>query len=355
MLDDVAYVDPPPGAETERTRVAAGDVLLSVTADLGRAAVVPKGLGRAHISQHLAILRTQTFEPRFLAAFLSLGPGRHQITSLDRGGVKSGLNFDNVRSLRVPLPPLPEQRRIADILDKADAIRRKRKQAITLTEDLLRSAFLDMFGDPVTNPRGWPQGRVEDLCSHVVDCPHTTPTYEGELRPHPCVRTADLQGGFFDWSTTRHVSETEYRTRVARLQPEAGDVFYTREGERYGIAAILPPGVAACLGQRMMLLRPNPVVATSEFLWASMNSPGVYRQATAEVGGSTSPHVNVKSIRRFVVCRPPVELQRKYGRACESAARARAAQQVAELHADKLFSALVQRAFGGQRELGAGL
>lgn len=352
MLDDVAYIDPPEGAEADRTRVVPGDVLLSITADLGRTAVVPTGIGRAHINQHLAIIRTHTFEPRFLSAFISLGPGRHQIARLDRVGVKSGLNFDDVRSLQVPLPPLAEQRRIADILDKAAAVRRKRKEVIALTEELLRSTFLEMFGDPAMNPKGWPRVNVEDLCSHVVDCPHTTPTYEGTVRPHPCVRTSDLQGGFFDWSTTKYVSEEEYRTRIARLQPVAGDVFYTREGERYGIAAILPPGVAACLGQRMMLLRANQDVATPEFLWASMNSTSVYRQATAEVGGSTSPHVNVKAIRRFGVVCPPVGLQRRFSEVCEAAMRVRDAQQAAHAQSDTLFSALVSQLFLGRQTVG---
>jgi type I restriction enzyme S subunit len=60
----------------------------------------------------------------------------------------------------IPLPPLEEQKRIVTILDKADAIRQKRQQAIALADDFLRSVFLDMFGDPVTNPKGWERIRV---------------------------------------------------------------------------------------------------------------------------------------------------------------------------------------------------
>jgi type I restriction enzyme S subunit len=155
-LEDIAFVQPPDGAEARRTRVQPGDVLLSITADLGRTAVVPEGLGTAHINQHLAILRVKDIDPHYLAAFLSLGPGRLQLKRLDRVGVKSGLNFDDLRSLRILLPLLPEQRRIVVILDKADTIRRKRAEAIRLADDLLKSAFLDMFGDPVTNP-GYPR------------------------------------------------------------------------------------------------------------------------------------------------------------------------------------------------------
>ena len=71
------------------------------------------------------------------------------------GAAQPGVNSSKLKELEIPLPPLPEQKRIAAILDKAAAIRRKRQQAIQLADDFLRAVFLDMFGDPVTNPKGW--------------------------------------------------------------------------------------------------------------------------------------------------------------------------------------------------------
>jgi type I restriction enzyme S subunit len=251
-----------------------------------------------------------------------------------------------LRQARVPLVGPPEQRRIANILEKADAIRHRRREAIAATEQLLRSAFLALFGDPVLNPKGWPSVRVEDLCSHVVDCLHTTPKYTGTQRLHPCIRTSDLQGGFFDWSTTKYVSTEEYEERVARLTPVAGDVFYTREGERFGIAAILPQKIPACLGQRMMVLRVDKAVATPEFLWATMNSSAVYRQAVAEVGGSTSPHVNVKSIRRFRTVCPPMSLQREYSKVYQGVMHMRSVHLAANASSETLFASLLEMTFG---------
>ena len=85
---------------------------------------------------------------------------------------------DFVKRFKIPLPPIEEQRRIAAILDKADAIRRKRKETIRLTESLLRSAFLDMFGDPVTNPKGWDWLKVADIISE--------PLQNGAYYPKDC-------------------------------------------------------------------------------------------------------------------------------------------------------------------------
>lgn len=113
LLDDIAFVDPPDTAEARRTRVQPGDVLLSITADLGRTAVVPEGLGTAYINQHLSILRTTALVPRFLSAYLASPIGQRQVSGRNRHGVKAGLNFGDVRSFTVPVPPLSLQRDFA--------------------------------------------------------------------------------------------------------------------------------------------------------------------------------------------------------------------------------------------------
>jgi type I restriction enzyme S subunit len=101
-LSDVAFVDPPATAEARRTKVQAGDVLLSITADLGRTAVVPDDIGEAFINQHLSILRSSKLEPRYLSAALSSRAGQAAIQKKNREGVKAGLNFDDIRTLEIP-------------------------------------------------------------------------------------------------------------------------------------------------------------------------------------------------------------------------------------------------------------
>jgi type I restriction enzyme S subunit len=104
-LTDVAYVSAPDSAEARRTEVREGDVLLSITADLGRTAVVPPNIGKAHINQHLSILRTKAVVPRYLSAFLASLAGQREVMGRNKQGVKAGLNFDDIRSFRIPIPP----------------------------------------------------------------------------------------------------------------------------------------------------------------------------------------------------------------------------------------------------------
>ena len=113
LLDDVAYVLPPDNAETIRTKVEAGDILLSITADLGRSAVIPDGFGDAYINQHLALLRVKKGSPLYYSAFIASEGGQRQIAALNKGGVKAGLNFNDVRALQIPIPPAQMQEKWA--------------------------------------------------------------------------------------------------------------------------------------------------------------------------------------------------------------------------------------------------
>lgn len=119
-LNDIAYVNAPESAEAKRTRVAPGDVLLSITADLGRTAVVPVNIGKAHINQHLAILRFKELNPVFVSYQLASNGGQSQFDRLNREGVKAGLNFNDVKSIQLTKPPLDLQQRFATIVESVE-------------------------------------------------------------------------------------------------------------------------------------------------------------------------------------------------------------------------------------------
>lgn len=144
-LDDVAYVAAPETAEARRTRVEPGDVLLSITADLGRTAVVPHGLGSAFINQHLSILRTRAIVPRFLSAYLSSPAGQRQILGRNKQGVKAGLNFDDIRSITVPLPPSGTQKEFLNRATSVETLIATSREALAQVEALFASLHYRAF------------------------------------------------------------------------------------------------------------------------------------------------------------------------------------------------------------------
>jgi type I restriction enzyme S subunit len=138
-LSDVAYVQAPATAESNRTRVRPGDVLLSITADLGRTAAVPEGIGEAYINQHLAIIRAARFDPRFLSSALSSPSGQRLILKRNREGVKAGLNFDDVRSVAIPDVGAKRQQEYGGRANAVDELKKSTLVAVEEAEKLFAS------------------------------------------------------------------------------------------------------------------------------------------------------------------------------------------------------------------------
>ncbi|MER8898824.1 restriction endonuclease subunit S, partial [Mesorhizobium sp. M0676] len=234
---------------------------------------------------------------------------------------------DFVRDFRLALPPPPEQNAIAAFLDretgKIDALMEEQKRLIELLKEKrqavishavtkglepdapMKHSGVEWLGDV---PEHWTIKPLKHMVSHVVDCLHTTPTYDGELL-YPAIRTADVERGVLLLQQAKLVSEDVYRERIQRLKPEEGDVLYSREGERFGMAALVPSGVNLCLGQRMMMFRVQPSGAPGFLMWA-LNSEPIYQEVLARTAGATAPHANISDLINFrVPCPPDAEQQ----------------------------------------------
>lgn len=136
-LRDRQHVTPPPNAEGDRTRLRAGDVLVSITAELGMVGLVPDEFGEAYINQHIALARPRPgADPRFLAWFFA-SPGKTQLLEMRRGVTKAGLGLDDIRNVPVLLPPLNEQRRIVAKLEALQARSRRARAALDAVPPLL--------------------------------------------------------------------------------------------------------------------------------------------------------------------------------------------------------------------------
>ncbi len=173
------------------------DIVFSRRGDVARFAVVGEreegwlcGTGCLRIR-----LKSSEISSDYLRHFLSLDSTRAWLEHNSRGVTMANTNTSTLRALPLRYPPFETQTRIAAILDKADAIRRKRQEAITLTEQLLRSTFLEMFGDPVTNPKRWPTVPLRDLAA-IGSGVMKGRDYTGvETLKRPYMRVANVQDG----------------------------------------------------------------------------------------------------------------------------------------------------------------
>lgn len=143
---DVQYVSPPESAESKRTKVKEGDLILSITADLGRTAVIPKNYGNAHINQHLALIRLKkSLNPTYAAFYFAMPFGNRLIQKKDKDGVKSGLNFTDIKDLGIYIPPLEKQEEFVRIFNKSEELKTNYQIHLSELQNLYGRLSQDAF------------------------------------------------------------------------------------------------------------------------------------------------------------------------------------------------------------------
>lgn len=236
----------------------------------------------------------------------------YDVTGLVNGATRQKLTQADMRKMEIPLPSLDEQRKIAAVLDKVSDLIAKRRQQLDKLNELIKARFVEMFGDPIENNRGWPTKTLDSVCKSIVDCPHSTPSYTSVNTGYMCIRTSTVKKNCILWDKIEYIPEQEYIQRIQRKKPEKGDIVYTREGAILGIAAMIDRDCNVALGQRSMLLSPDTTKCSPQFLSSAMNFDSFLRKALRGVSGSASPHINVGDIKAFSIIIPPLHLQQQF-------------------------------------------
>lgn len=269
---------------------------------------------------------------------------------LEAGFKGAGLKHTNKKYIdNICIEHIPNygiQDKVIRIFDEVQSVIDSRKEELLLLDDLIRARFVELFGDPIANEKSWPTKSLEDACRIIVDCPHSTPSYTTENTGFMCIRTSIVKKNCIMWDEIEYIPEDEYNKRIQRKKPEKGDVIYTREGAILGIAAVIDRDYNVALGQRSMLLSPDCLQCTPEFLSTAMNCDTFLANALKGQSGSASPHINVGDIRAFKMIMPPVEQQEYFSTFVKQVDKSKVAIQAALDKTQLLFDSLMQKYFG---------
>jgi type I restriction enzyme S subunit len=244
---------------------------------------------------------------------------------------------------KIYLPPLEEQRRIAAILDKADGVRRKHKEAIRLTEELLKSTFLEMFGDPENSV--YPVKTLNDVCSKITDGAHFTPTYTSTGVPF--LRVTDIQNDFIDWENVKHIPIEEHKELIKRCHPKRGDILYSKNGT-IGIPKIIDWDNDFSIFVSLALLSPKKEIILSDFLESFLRTPFALRQALSHTKTGTVSNLHLVEIRKVKLPVPDIHIQEQWILYKSEIHKMRNQLSGAFDESENLFNSLLQRAFRGE-------
>ncbi|MCU4396672.1 restriction endonuclease subunit S [Acinetobacter junii] len=321
-----------------------GSIIIPTRMALGKVVISEIDVAINQDLKAVLIKNNEVLDTKYLLWFLA--SNKENIASMGKGATVKGITLDQLKAIKVPLPPITEQRRIASILDKADELRQKRQQAIEKLDQLLKATFIDMFGDPVSNPKGWQAKSIDKICSNIVDCVNkTAPIVEYET-PYKMIRTTNVRNYKVDISSVRYVEKETFDKWNKRLTPQRGDVILTREAP-VGEVGILESNDSVFLGQRLMLYRVNLELTTPEYLLYFLMSDNLKIQYEQMSSGSTVKHLSVPQCSKWNILIPPIELQLKFSQFYKMIHTNLKLMRISYDKADTLFKSLQNQAFSG--------
>ena len=328
----------------EKYFVQSGDLLVSWSATLG----VFKWDGpNAFVNQHIFKVIPDRNKVDIQYLFYAIDSSIHEMERFTHGSTMKHINRGEFLSHKIPLPPLEEQRRIAAILDKADALRQKRKQAISLLDSLTQSIFLEIFGDLHNNTKGWNVETLESACDRITVGIVVKPASYYQEQGVPALRSLNIGINSLKLDDLVYVSASDNDGALRKSKLVEGDVVIVRTGQP-GKAAIVPKDLDGANAIDLLIVTPNTSKIAPQFLCTLMNSGIGKRIVLSEKRGQIQQHLNVGSLKSAQVPIPPISEQKRFVSVLKRLHHNTSLMQKAFAEQHKAFTSLQHRAFAGE-------
>ncbi len=202
-----------------------------------------------------------------------------------------------------------------------------------------------MFGDPITNPKGWKTGKLNEVCDRITDGTHQSPQWSTEGVPFLFV--SNIVEGEIDFNVSKHITEDCWESLTGRCPIEPNDILYTTVGS-YGNAALVRTTKKFCFQRHIAHIKPNHNKVNPEFLLGLMQSPGIKNQADRQVRGMAQKTLNLRELKEFEIFVPPRSEQDRYVSIRRKIERILNSYRECCNTKDYLFNSLLQKAFRGE-------
>ena len=353
-FSNVSYISEADHKEiSKRSKVDKGDILLAMIGTIGNPVIVD--IEKEFSIKNVALfkLSKSNIYPKYFKYLLDSSIISRQLDFEQRGGTQKFVSLKVLRNLLIPLPPLEEQKRIAKILDKAYEIRRKRKESIRLTDELLRSTFLDMFGDPVINPKGW---EVKTLGSQIKELKYGTNSKCSELQKNnniAVLRIPNIDNEKISWNDLKYTNLDS--KKISKLLLKNGDLLFVRSNgnpDYIGRCAIFEEESNRKAVYASYLIRGrlksicdfHPAFIRDIIAFPTFRS-FLIREARTTAGNY---NINIQGLSSLKLICPPQDKQEEYLDITTKINRSFLNKQKSLQESENLFNSLLQKAFKGE-------
>ncbi|MBP7075032.1 MAG: restriction endonuclease subunit S [Rhabdochlamydiaceae bacterium] len=352
-FDDLLYVDS--ARINNRQKIRQGDVVIAASTGskkvIGKAAQATSDWKGGFGGFCMVLRPTDEINSKYFGYFFQTKAYRQQISHMSSGANINNLKKRHFDELKIAIPSAEDQKRIVSLLDQADALRRKRKESIKLLDEYVQSVFMEMFGDPVTNPKSWQEKKLSDVLEKI----------ESGWSP----KCSDVPASENNWGvlklsavTSCNYKDQQNKGLLASDQPRSlievkdGDLLFSRKNTYDLVAAscyVFETRHKLMLSDLIfrLVLKKNEVLPI--FLWKVLSHHGKRKKIQALAGGSAGsmPNISKEKLRTAKIFIPPITLQKKFEEIVLNTRALEKTMLIQSIELDNQFNTLMQKAFAG--------
>ena len=261
------------------------------------------------------------------------------------GSATNYIRMGNFETYKIPIPPIAEQKRIAVILDRTQSLISKRKEAIAKLDTLTQSIFIEMFGNPAINPKGWIVSKLANIAEKITDGEHQTP--QRTLQGIKLLSARNIQNGYIDVRDVDYIGIEEYERIKKRCNPERGDVLISCSGT-IGRVATVETDEPFSLVRSVAILKLKHDLINSKFLEYFLRTPALNSKMKQRANASSQANLFQNQIRELPALLPPLPLQKEFAQRIEAVEKLKATHRASLSQLEALFASLQHRAFRGE-------
>ena len=282
---------------------------------------------------------TSKLEPKYLYYFCD----NYDFERLNTTVTIPSLTKSNLLKIEIPLPSLDEQRRIAATLDKVSDLISKRRQQLDKLDELVKARFVEMFGDPVSNPHKWQKVALSNLADIRIG-PFGSLLHKDDYITggHPLVNPSHIFDGKIRVDEKLTISDEKY-TEMEPYHLKVGDVVMGRRGEMGRCAVVQCPGLLCGTGSLIIRTKGN---VRPDYIQKIVSFPTFKKTIEDMAVGQTMPNLNVSIVADFQIIKPPMDVQNRYYNFVEQTEKVKTSIKCSLEKLETLKKALMQKYFG---------
>ena len=297
----------------KRSQLKEGDILFSIAGVIGRVAIVTRNMLPANINQALAIIRIKKddiYLP-YVKLILTSPLIKKQFERKKQGVAQLNISLKDINDLEIPLPEIGKQIEYANSFKKVEKLIYTRQYQLQKLDELVKARFVELFGDPISNPMNWNKRTLKEVCIKLNDGTHFSPE-SFSMGDYKYITAKNINASGFDFSNITYVPEAVHRPIFERCNPEQGDVLYIKDGATTGIAIVNTLKEEFTLLSSVALLKQNRNVINGYFLAALLNNADMYSDIRNNMGGAAITRLTIAKLNAVKVIVPPLDLQNRF-------------------------------------------